>query len=164
MVQVFLIDWLFIRNSARLFHHVLFNMEDLHLVLSALNLSTLNAGILIIMFSLNMVDYSMSFLSLSAWGLFWTFLTLWVFMWDPSFMLKSYRVVGWGGGGGGLWDFSVSPRPLGFGFWGFGAKGLGPGLDNNTFSNRATCRLFSPYISDQIIIRNKRIPYHKNQS
>ena len=27
-------------------------------------------------------------------------------------------------------DFSVSPRPLGFGFWGFGAKGLGPGLDN----------------------------------
>ena len=50
-------------------------------------------------------------------------------------MLKSY---GWGGGvgwGGGPWDFSVSPRPLGFGFWiwgfrGFGAKGLRPGLDN----------------------------------
>ena len=36
-----------IRNSARLFHHVLFNMVDLHLVLPALNLSTLNAGILI---------------------------------------------------------------------------------------------------------------------
>ena len=60
-----------IRNSARLFHHVLFNMADLHLVLPALNLSTLNAGILIMMqqvrlmmFSLNMVDYSMSFLSL----------------------------------------------------------------------------------------------------
>ena len=33
-------------------------------------------------------------------------------------------------GGGGLQHFSVSPRPLGFGFWGFGAKGLGPGLDN----------------------------------
>ena len=33
---------------------------------AALNLSTLNAGILIIMFSLNMVYYSMSFLSLSA--------------------------------------------------------------------------------------------------
>ena len=32
-----------IRNSARLFHHVLFNMGDLHLVLPALNLSTLNA-------------------------------------------------------------------------------------------------------------------------
>ena len=60
-----------IRNSARLFHHVLFNMADLHLVLPALNLSTLNAGISIMMqqvrlmmFSLNMVDYSMSFLSL----------------------------------------------------------------------------------------------------
>ena len=37
-----------------------------------------------------------------------------------------------GGGGGGLEDFSVSPRPLGFcfGTTGFGAKGLGPGLDN----------------------------------
>ena len=34
------------------------------------------------------------------------------------------------GGGGGLLDFSVSPRPLGFGFLGFRAKGLGPGLDN----------------------------------
>ena len=61
-----------IRNSARLFHHVLLNMGDLHLVLPALNLSTLNAGILIMMqqvrlmmFSLYMVDYSMSFLSLS---------------------------------------------------------------------------------------------------
>ena len=49
------------------------NMEDLHLVLPALNLSTLNAGILIMMqkvrlmmFSLNMVDYSMSFLLLST--------------------------------------------------------------------------------------------------
>ena len=60
-------------NSARLFNIVLFNMGDLHLVLPALNLSTLNAGILIMMqqvrlmmFSLNMVDYSMSFLSLST--------------------------------------------------------------------------------------------------
>ena len=35
-------------------------------------------------------------------------------------------------GGGGLEQFSVSPRPLGFGFGtkGFGAKGLGPKLDN----------------------------------
>ena len=48
------------------------------------------------------------------------------------------KVMGWvvvvvgggGGGGGGLEQFSVSPRPLGFGF---GAKGLGPGLDNSTF-------------------------------
>ena len=52
-----------IRNSARLFHHVHFNMGDLHLVLPALYLCTLNAGILIMMqqvrlmmFSLNMVD------------------------------------------------------------------------------------------------------------
>ena len=32
---------------------------------------------------------------------------------------------------GGLLHFSVSPRPLGFGFGtnGFGAEGLGPGLD-----------------------------------
>ena len=39
---------------------------------------------------------------------------------------------GGGGGGGGLEQFSVSPRPLGFVFGtkGFGAKGLGPGLDN----------------------------------
>ena len=40
-------------------------------------------------------------------------------------MLKSYRV-----GGVVAHDFSVSPRPLGFGFLGFWAKGLGPGLDN----------------------------------
>ena len=64
---------LIIRNSARLFHIVLFNMGDMHLVLPALKLSTLNAGILIMMhqvrlmmFSLNMVDYSMSFLLLSS--------------------------------------------------------------------------------------------------
>ena len=44
-------------------------------------------------------------------------------------MLKSYLVVV-GGGGGGLQDFSVSPRPLGFGFLGLGLRGLGPGLDN----------------------------------
>ena len=37
-----------------------------------------------------------------------------------------------GGDGGCLEQSSVSPRPLGFGFGtkGFGAKGLGPGLDN----------------------------------
>ena len=46
-------------------------MGDLQFVLPALNLSTLNAGILIMMqqvrlmmFSVNMVDYSMSFLLL----------------------------------------------------------------------------------------------------
>ena len=49
------------------------NMGDMHLVIPALNLSTLNAGILmmmqkesLMMFSLNMVDYSMSFLLLST--------------------------------------------------------------------------------------------------
>ena len=49
-------------------------MGDLHLVLPALNLSTLNAGIWIMMqqvrmmmFSLIMVDYYMSFLLLSTW-------------------------------------------------------------------------------------------------
>ena len=60
-------------NSARLLKIVLFNMGDLHLVFPALNLSTMNAGILIMMqkvrlmmFSLNMVDYSISFLLLST--------------------------------------------------------------------------------------------------
>ena len=44
-------------------------------------------------------------------------------------MLKSYA--GWAGGG--WWptqDFSVSQRPLDFGFFGLGFRGLGPGLDN----------------------------------
>ena len=48
--------------------------------------------------------------------------------------------------GGGLQHFSVSPRPLGFGFGtkGFGAKGLGPGLDNFDFTglSLATKSLF----------------------
>ena len=35
--------------------------------------------------------------------------------------------------GGGLQDFSVIPRPLGFGFLGLGLRGLGPGLDNYEF-------------------------------
>ena len=65
------------RNRAGLFHHVLIYMGDLYLVLPALNLSTLDAGILIMvqevrlmMFSLNMVDYTMSFLSLSTCDFF----------------------------------------------------------------------------------------------
>ena len=60
-----------------LFHHVLVYMGDLNLVHPALNLSTLDAGILIMMrqvslmmFSLNMVDYHMSFLLLSSWIFF----------------------------------------------------------------------------------------------
>ena len=49
----------------------------------------------------------------------------------PSCLKVMVWVVGggWavGGGGFGLEQFSVSPRPLRFGF---GTKGLGPGLDN----------------------------------
>ena len=43
-------------------------------------------------------------------------------MWGPSSCLKVREV----GGGGGLQDFSVSPRPFGFVFE---TKGLRPGLD-----------------------------------
>ena len=60
-------------SSVGLFHHVHVHMGDLNLVYPALNLFILDAGILIMvqqvglmMFSLNMVDYSMSFLSLST--------------------------------------------------------------------------------------------------
>ena len=48
----------------------------------------------------------------------------------PSFLKVRWWVVV---GGGGLEQFSVSPRPLGFGTKRFGAKGLGPGLDNFWF-------------------------------
>ena len=52
-------------------------------------------------------------------------------------MLKSYGGWWWLGGwvGGGLQVFSVSPgaRGVGFGTIGFGAKGLGPGLDNKCY-------------------------------
>ena len=71
MVEVLLTERL--RISVGLFHHVLVYMGDLQLVHTALNLSTPDAGILIMvqlvslmMFSLNMVDYPMSFLSLST--------------------------------------------------------------------------------------------------
>ena len=43
------------------------------------------------------------------------------------------KVRGWvGGGGGGLKHFSVSQRPIGFGFR---AKGLGPGHDNKMMTD-----------------------------
>ena len=61
------------RNSAGLLHQVHIHIGDLHFVLPALNLSSLDAGILIIvqqvrlvMFLLNMVDHHMSFLLLST--------------------------------------------------------------------------------------------------
>ena len=61
-----------------LFHHVLVDMGDLHLVLLALNLSILDAGILIMvqqlsfmMTYLTMVDYPVSFLLLLHLDIFW---------------------------------------------------------------------------------------------
>ena len=39
-----------------MFHHVLFNMGDLHLVLPALNMSTLDAGILIMVQQVRLID------------------------------------------------------------------------------------------------------------
>ena len=39
------------------------------------------------------------------------------FLPEHSFMLKSYWVVGWVGGGGGPCDSSVSPSPFGLDFW-----------------------------------------------
>ena len=49
----------------------------------------------------------------------------WVLLWDPSFLLKSYRVV--------AHKNLVQGRPLWFLLWNSGlwAKGLGPELDNN---------------------------------
>ena len=98
-------------------------MGDLHLVLPALNagISIMMQQVRLMMFSLEMVDYSMPFLT----GPLWTFLILYrVYCGTPPSCLK---VIGGGVGWwhGGPWDFIISPRPLGFGFW-----GLGPGLDN----------------------------------
>ena len=66
-------------------------MKDLHLVLPAMNLSsTLNAGILIMMQQVRMEEG----------GTILNLLLFEFFLWDPSFMLKSYGWggVGWGGG------------------------------------------------------------------
>ena len=61
-------------KSARLFHNVPFNTGHLHLVLPALNLATLNAGILIMMlFSLNMWDYLDSSVAKNPWFLVFSF-------------------------------------------------------------------------------------------
>ena len=56
-----------IRNSTTLFNIVLFNMGDLHLVLPALNLSTLNAGILILMQQVRLM-LGLKGLGLRVWG------------------------------------------------------------------------------------------------
>ena len=89
-------------NSVRLFHHVLFNIGDLHLVLPALNLSTLNAGILIMMKQV-LTEHGgrLHVLSLAVQLRFicrgqegGTILNISYpsrfFLWNPSFMLKSY--------------------------------------------------------------------------
>ena len=56
-------------------------------------------------------------------------------------MLKSYRVVGWWGGGGGPCDFSVSPSPFGldFGSLDFGTSDLS--LTIESFSQRSVSGL-----------------------
>ena len=98
----------------------------MHLVLLVLNLSTLDAGILIMlqqvwsmMFSLNIVDYSLSFLLLSTWNFLggqvgWTILKL-------SSSLERYW---WGVLPTGIWCHLQSPWDLGC----LGTKGLGQGL------------------------------------
>ena len=114
------------RSSVGLFDHVLVYMGDLHLVHHALNLSILEAGLLVqqvslMMFSLTMVDYPMSFLLLSTWNfcggqLQGTNPRCWWwpkrFLCQPQSLLDLYLI--------GTW--------LGLGF--FGTKGLGTGLDN----------------------------------
>ena len=59
-------------------------------------------------------------------GSFWATFTFSTFLPEHSFMLKSYRWVGWGGVGG-PWDFIVTQVPLvlTLGLW-----DLGLGLDN----------------------------------
>ena len=97
------------------------------LVLPALNLSILDAGILIMvqqvrlmMFSLNMVDYPMTFLLLSTWDFFW-----WTSRGDHSkmFLLFEFccgtppsclKVRGWVVGGWVAYCILVSaPGPFG---------------------------------------------------
>mgnify|MGYP003327840571 CR=1 FL=1 len=98
-----------------------------------LNLSTLDAGILIMVQKVSLMFGWTSIGDQSK-----MFLLIEFCCWNPLSCLK----VRGGGmvGGGGLQHFSVSPGPLGFGF---GAKGLGPGLDNNFFFNKN-----SSYLAD----------------
>ena len=60
--------------------------------------------------------------------------------------------------GGGLEQFSVSPRPLGFGFGtkGFWAKGLGPGLDNFNFTS-PRAQYFHPDGQRWVFIRPRHL-------
>ena len=81
--------------NVTMLHHVLNHIGDLHLVLPALNLSILDADILIMvqqvrlmMFLLNMVDYPMSFLYPLAvhLGCFW-----WTIRGDHSKMVLLFE-------------------------------------------------------------------------
>ena len=108
------------------------------MVLPALNLSNMNAGILIMMqqvrlmmFSLNTVDYSMSFLLLSTQNFFcWTsggdhsepFLLFEVYCGTPPSCLKVMGGVGWWGGvvAHEILVSAQGPLVLGLGLWGFG--------------------------------------------
>ena len=129
-------------------HHVLFNMGDLHLVLPALNLSTLNAGILIIMqqvrlmmFSLNMHGGLLYVLPLVVHLRFFRgdhsepFLLFEVYCWTPPSCLK---VMGWWcwwwcwwwWWGGWPMRFLCQPKAPWFWVFGFLALGFGMGLDN----------------------------------
>ena len=80
----------------------------------------------LMIFSLKMVDYSMSLLSLSTWDFFACTVGGTIVRHSYSLsiivgpLLHGLKVMG---GGGGLQHFSVSPGPLGFsvfGFWGLG--------------------------------------------
>ena len=96
------------------------------------------------MFSLTMVDYSMSFHLLSSWNLFWCtsrgdhskmFLLFEFCWWTPPSCLKVMGGWWWCWWVGGWLAYSIlvsaqGPLVLGFGTKGFGAKSLGPGLDN----------------------------------
>ena len=64
-----------IRNSARLFHHVFYNMGDLHLVLPALNLSTLDHKILVSAQGPLVLGFGLKGLGLRVWGQVLTIVT-----------------------------------------------------------------------------------------
>ena len=71
------------------------------------------------------------------------------------------KVMGWWVvGAGGLEQFCVSPRPLGFGFGtkGFGAKGLGPGLDNIKMPCCLKCsQLYKSDLPKKILAAKKQL-------
>ena len=95
-------------------------MGDLHLVLPALNLSVVDAAILImvqqvgsIMFSLKMVDYPMSFLSLSTWIFFgWQLLKDFIVSSWPLWDYLGFRTYGNFVGALGAWGLRIRSHGL----------------------------------------------------